>query len=123
MAAGRLTCDWRRWRRKDGPRATGDDTDTPAFALACDVALDIDGGARCKVVDVGKVDAAEDDPVTIDPLAERISLGEQDETEVAGGADGPGPAADEADENDLVQLTRLGFHIRWTVFTGVSFHG
>ena len=87
------------------------------------MALDIDGGARCKVVDVGKVDAAEDDPVTIDPLAERISLGEQDEIEVAGGADGPGPAADEADENDLVQLTRLGFHIRWTVFTGVSFHG
>ena len=91
-----------RWRRKDGPGATGDDADPPALALAGEVALDIDGGARCKVADVGKVDAAEDDPVTVDPLAERISLGEQDETEVAGGADGSGPAADQADQADPI---------------------
>jgi len=82
--------------------ATGDDADTPALALACEVALDIDGGARCKVADVGKVDAAQDDPVTVDPLAERISLGEQDETEVAGGADGSGPAADQANQTDPI---------------------
>src|ERR1019366_10212361 len=91
-----------RWRREDGPGATGDDADPPALALACEVALDIDGGARCKVADVGKVDAAQDDPVTVDPLAERISLGEQDETEVAGGADGSGPAADQADQTDPI---------------------
>jgi len=102
VAAGRLACDWRRWRRKDGPGATGDDADPPALALACEVTLDIDGGARCKVADVGKVDAAQDDPVTVDPLAERISLGEQDETEVAGGADGSGPAADQANQTDPI---------------------
>ena len=50
-----------------------------AHALACEAALDIDRGARREVADVGEMDAAEDDPVTVDPLAERISLGEQDE--------------------------------------------
>jgi hypothetical protein len=73
--------------------------------VAGEVTFDVDGGTRCKVADVGKVDTAEDDPVTVDPLAERTSLGEHDETEIVVGPDGPRPAADQTDEGDLVQLT------------------
>ena len=70
------------------------------------MALDVDGAARREVTDVGKVDAAEDDPVTVDPLAERVSLREQDDTEVAGGAYGSGPAADQADQTLFIASSR-----------------
>ena len=102
VPAGRLACDRRRWRRQDGPGATGDDADTPALALASEVALDVDRGTRREIADVGQVGAAEDDPVTVDSLAERISLGQQDETEVASRADGPGPTPDLADQTDPI---------------------
>lgn len=88
VGAGRRGLLGGRRRCLDGPGPVGDDADPAALAVAGEVALDVDGGSGQELGEVGGVERSEDDPMPIDPLTAQVALGEQEEADLAGTADG-----------------------------------
>jgi hypothetical protein len=82
----------------------GDDAHPAALAVAGEVALDVDGGARGELGEVGGVAGGEDDPMAVYPVAGGVALGDEEQADLAVSADGSRQAGHQADEACGVQF-------------------